>query len=1049
MKKILTLCLSLLFAFGGAKAQTALVLQSPNVDVEYLVSGMSPNGKWACGNVNDGYPRGFRWNLVTGEFIELSPQGYTSVAFAVSNDGTVAGIFMDDQFLPNGGTIEAAGYYKDGKWNHLNSELFDVPTDAVAGSQAQAISPNGKLIGGIAVVNGFYTPVVWNLETGEMQQYIFKNPKHETPAYSVGSIYAIADNGAACGYVYRTKTRANGSSVTNRTPAIWTSPNDTVCPAIENFGPYCYASSISSDGTKVIAYNKVYDITTRSATSMISFDDYFEYFLYNINNNGTIAAYVQTGMDDSSVAAIIKDGKIVKMSDYLSEKGADLSNYPSLIRTVCLSDDEKTFLLMAYDTEDIPRALAVKLDENLATPAPAYVTAKALNGIGAVELQWAKPLANAEAVTGYDLYRNGEKVNSQPLTSLYYVDGNLAEGEYSYTVKAIYGETVSGDSPAATATVSQLAPNAPSNLIAVQRGLNNVRLMWDAPLPAIPSYTYTADVQEIYSLGGGEYSFENGVRLHSELLASYAQKGLKLSDVCFYPMVSQKQWTIKIYTADNDTVPIYSQTVDGSELEYGVQNRVHLTTPVAIPEGKDLIIGVGVNVSQSSYSVLGVTFGKCTPGYTDLMRRSDETHFYSLYDQAQTSEDGAFMYETAWPIEAMFSDEASSQAADVKEYRVYSNNAQISNPTATESLLKGVADGDYTYGVSAVTNGCGESAQATAKLTVKQNTDVYKPFNVRALVNGNEMTATWEEPADDSRTILTYSSNTPNGGTQGSFMAKTIYSRSVTRSLDGYRIKALRFYPLADADFTFYVEKDGKRVAELPVESYTLNQWNEVKLEEPVTIDCGSEYGLILDLYDVLDETAALAQDNQLSHNGVSDLYSDDEGESFASLTDAGGKNANWMMGMVLGTEETTNLGVKGYNVKIDNKQVNEDVLPTTTYAQTFDDTAKKTHRLQVQALYDDAGTTVYNSDVVYFVIDPTSAINDITAGEAVQVTQGATHLQVAGVSVQNLALYAANGALAASSTTDSVAIGSLSHGVYVLVITAENGKKYSQKVQF
>lgn len=1048
MKKFLTICSSLLLAWSGAKAQSALVLQSPEVDVEYQVTAMSPNGKWACGNVNDGYARGFRWNLTTGEFIELSPQGYNSVALSVSNDGTVAGTFMDDQFLSNGGTIEAAGYYKDGEWHHLNSTLLDAPGDDVAGSQAQAISPNGKLVAGIAVVNRYYTPVVWNIETGEMSQYIFKNPDATRSSQSVGSIFAIADNGTACGYLYRTKTRENGSTVTNRTCAIWTSPNDTICPAWESFGPYCYANSISSDGTKVLAYDRVYDITTKTSTSVISFDNYISYLLYNVNNNGTVAGYAQVDMDSSADAVIIKDGKVVKVADLLSEAGADMSKYPYLIQAVSVSDDENTYLLMAYDTESVPRALAVKLGENVTTPAPAYAKAKALDGVGAVELVWAAPLANASAVTGYDIYRNGTKVNSQPLTTLYYVDNGLADGEYSYTVKALYDGATSEDSPAATANVAQLSTNAPTNLIAVQRGLNNVRLMWDAPLPALPSYTYTNDVQEIYSLGGGEYSFENAVRLRSELLASYSAKGMKLSDVCFYPMASQPQWTVNIYTADNDSVAIYSQTVDGSGLQYGVQNRIHLTTPVTIPEGKDLIVGIGVNVSKSSYNVVGVTFGQCTPGYTDLMRRADQTHFYSLYDQAQISEDGAYMYETAWPIMAMFSDEAGSQAAEVKNYRIYANNAQVSELTATESTLTGVADGEYTYGVSAIANSGSESAQATAQLTLKKNTDVYKPLNVQVTVKESTMTATWEQPADDNRTVLTYSSNTPNGGTAGAFMAKTTYSRDVTRSLDGYQVKAFRFYPLADADFTFYLEKDGERVVELPVDSYTLNQWNEVKLDEPVTLDCDAEYGLILDLYDVLDETAALAQDNQLSHKGVSDLYSTDEGESFSSLATDGGKNANWMMGMVLGTAEAADLHVKGYNVRIDNQQVNTETLSTTTYQQTFSDTSKKTHRLQVQALYDEPTTATYSSDLVYFVIDPTSAINDVTANGAIQVTQGTTHLQVAGVSVKQLDLYAANGALTARSASDSVSISNLSHGVYVLVISTNDGKKYSQKVQ-
>ena len=40
---------------------------------------------------------------------------------------------------------------------------------------AYAISPNAKYLGGLAVIDNCYTPVAWNLETGEMTKYFIHN----------------------------------------------------------------------------------------------------------------------------------------------------------------------------------------------------------------------------------------------------------------------------------------------------------------------------------------------------------------------------------------------------------------------------------------------------------------------------------------------------------------------------------------------------------------------------------------------------------------------------------------------------------------------------------------------------------------------------------------------------------------------------------------------------------------------------------------------------------------------------------------------------------
>lgn len=1038
MKHLITLSCASMLAIGSLQAQKALILQSPDVQIEYQVTSLSPNGKWACGIVNDGYSRAFRWNLTSGEFVELSPMGVESIALGVANDGTVAGSFTDSQYLGNGASIQAAGYYRNGQWHHLNSNGLSAPTDDTAGSQANAISPDGNLVGGIALLDGRYSPVVWNISTGTMTPYVFKNAEMNDGAQnSAGSIMAVSNDGKAAGWVYRT-------TKSNRTPCLWTTPNDSILPSFGSVGPYCYANSISSDGKQALAYDRVYNFDSRTSTEIASFNNYYGYFFFNINAQGTVAGYVQKGPDSAAEAVVNKGGQVTTISSLLGEAGVDLSKYPYLLQAVGVSDDEQTYLLMAYDSNQVPRAIAVRLNQNVETPAPVALKAKGLDGAGSVELTWHAPLANASAVTGYDVYREGVKINSTPVTQTYYVDTQLANGTYHYTVKSLYANNVAGDeSEQAVATVSAVAQQAPGDLVAVQRGYNNVRLLWQAPRPALSSFSYVDSVADIYSFGGGTYSFENGVRLRASLLNAYAQRGDKLTGICFYPMTKQEKWTLNVYDADNATTPLYTQDIDASSLNYGVENTVTLDTPFELPADKDLILGLAVTVNNGGSNVVGLTFSNCVPGYTDLIRRpgENETEFYSLYDRAQESEQGAYMYESAWPITALFG--ADKHSADVKSYNLYVNGEKSQSVSATDVALNNVADGDYTYGVSAVNAAGAESAQAQTQLTVKGNEEAYKPVNLVANVSGNKLTATWQTPLNDNSSFLTYATGNVKAGPTGSFIAKATYSRDVTRTYDGYQIKSLRFYPTADAEFTLYLEKDGETVASVPVDSYELNQWNEVELDEPVTLSVGSEYGLVLDCYDVLDGEAPLAIDDQWGHQGISNLCSTDNGDSYSSLNGAG----NWMLGMVLGTADAEALPIDGYKVLIDGKQANDQLVSEPSYTQTFDDAKATTHRLQVTTVYA-ASSVNASSKVIYFTINPTTGIGDVTTDGTLRVSQGATHLKVEGVNVKQLSLYSADGALVAQAGAATLPVASLPKGVYVLVISTTEGRTYNQKVQ-
>ncbi len=1046
MKQFLPLFCAGVLTAGSLYAQKPIVLQSPDVLNEYQVTGLSPNGKWACGNINDGYYRGFIWNLVTGEVRELSSQAQKSTACAVSNNGVVAGFFEDDDATDNHATIEVAGYWANGSWHHVEHSLVDVPTDATQGSIAFAISPNGKLMGGAVNINKKYVPVSWNIETGEMTQYINN---------ADGVIYGIADNGVATGWTTQPEKK-------NRTACIWASPTDSIMPMYDVCGPWAVAGNISSDGTKALLDGGVYDLTTKSYKRLIDTSKHSAYDFYRINNNGTIVGYYEVSFMNYS-AAIIKDGVEYELSDYLTGKGVDLSKYPSLVQAIGIDDDENTITAIVYDADNVPRSIAVRFNQNTTNPAPVALKAEALAGAGAVKLSWLKPLANEEAVKNYQLYRGSELVYTG--TDSVYIDKNLADGNYEYTVKAVYEASVSDASEAATATLAPVEVASARSFTAAQRGLNNVNLYWEKPLSNDAVYSYYPEGGTIVSIGGGSYSFESGVRYDSELLSTYAAKGLSITGVNFYPMSTVKGWKVNIYDAADLKTKLYSQDVAPSSLVNGQNNYVQLTTPFAIPAGKDIVIGVEADVydNASSYSVQGMYYGICKPGYTDLMHRvnmeeGSEEDFYCMYDRCRypekygdDSDEAGYMYETAWATGISFGT-AESSANQASSYILYADGQKVATTSSLTYMLKGQTDGEHTYAVSPVYADNTEGPKSETKLTVAADRSAFTAQNVQVFVSGNDVKATWNAVKDDNRKVLQFCSDTNTGGVVGtqsnnySYAMKTLYEGSDIRPYDGEQITAVRFYPLADAVFTLYVEKDGTKVVELEVDDFTTGTWNEVQLPTPIALDRNSEYALIVDAYDVAANEAPLGMDDQLARQGVTDLYSDDGNmESWTSLSASGeSKNANWMMGLVLGTTESTDLGVKGYNVLIDGKQHNADMLTTTEYSTQIADEGR--HLLKVRTLFnDDTNTT---SATTAFVINTTSGINDVTA-DAIQVSADAQTIVVTGTEVTSLTLYSATGAKVAAASGNVLPVAGMAKGAYVLSIAKADGTTMSRKLVF
>lgn len=1043
MKKTnLLLCASLFSLSMVAQENKPLVITGPDVLVEYQLVSVSSNGKWACGNVNDGNYRGFVWDIENNDLRWTSALGSFSALLDIADDGTAAGLFTSTEATENGTTAEVPGYYKDGKWHLLPTGEYI--TSASSTGMVNGMSDNGRYIAGIATVNGKYRPVTWDIVGNDMVIW----------GDTVGGLYDVTNDGQmAAGYAYHPVKH-------NRTPVLWTSQKDSTLFSYTDVGMFSQANAFSPSGNYVLGNLSYYDVEAKK-NIVIDYGEYAGFQLYRITDNGT-AVGVGYDWSNNMSAVYMRDGVLYDLQTYLEEQGVELTGW-TLLQCTGISADEKVFGVNAYDTASVPHPMIISLSANTLNPAPIQVKAQHLKGTQTCKITWKTPLAyDVESVKGYHVWRNGVKLTSEPITGFVYYDEALANGSYEYNLTAVYADSESDKSQTSTVEVADLVISAPRNVDAHRSGVRDLRLFWDAPLSNMPSIKYYESDDDIVGFGGGTYNFELATRFDAQDLAQY--KNAVITDVCFSPMSRQYSWTANFYEV-GASEPFYSEQLPTENLVYGIENTVRLKNPVAIPEGKDILMSIYVDVTgYGGYEVLGTVFAKYKAGYTDLIRREGEAALASLYETAMADEDGAFEYPVTWAMGICLGEAASLEGNSVASYKVYSDGQLLGSSEENKYRQNEVADGTYTYGISAVYGNGQESAPTPFAFTMTKNSDAYKKISdLNIQVKDKDVTLSWEAPMNDDETSISYANNTCAGGLQAtadinfSYQVAATYDEAKLRGYEGYQITDVRFYPLADADFTFFIRKGDEVIAELPVDrgtGYTLGGWNTYKLDEPITVEAGAEYMLVVDCWDIDTAYAApIGLDSQMAYMYKSDLYSVDDGETFVSLSYLSSDNssstsnlninANWMIGMVIRDTESKELPVTGYKVYVDKKAVSDTPQTETTYSQTMD--AYKTYSVRVDVVYEGEGDVKGNTKFV-ILEDPASI--DVTTAEPVAITldENATYVKINADEVSGIKTYNMAGVQVASATGNTLEISHLETGIYVLNAVI-NGKNVQVKI--
>lgn len=352
--------------------------------------------------------------------------------------------------------------------------------------------------------------------------------------------------------------------------------------------------------------------------------------------------------------------------------------------------------------------------------------------VDGVALYTAKPKSN---LYGFNIYRNGEKINANPVNDISYVDRNLLAGKYSYEFELVT-KTSAVSEKSAPVSIDLYYDNgslAPTNLRVAQQAEGN-RLSWQFPALGEPIYLRWHDGYN-YKAGGltNGGAFFAGACWFASDLKGYGN--LALSDVEVY--INQIPEALFLLVYENNTL-VRQQFVPNLK-QYSF-NTIHLEEPLKIDEGKNL--RVAVYIEQNEITVpLGYDRGPARSGRGDLYSSDGITW--------QTMEDSGSEVDANWNISIGLSPysnvlpgtekkaakklpafqpkrmanadmtfkavdtkgEASSDKNVFEGYNVYRNGECLNSVLTTDTVFtdtKAYSDKYLTYQVSAVYSVAGE-----------------------------------------------------------------------------------------------------------------------------------------------------------------------------------------------------------------------------------------------------------------------------------------------------------------------------------------------------
>lgn len=449
MKRKLSLLIYFsLTLFMGIKvsAQGKLhVIEFINQSEDLFVTGISPDGSKVTGY---DYPQSYSFIWTEQDGVQIVDQGHGgSGAMAVSNNGTLAGQFNDPTLIYEDEIygpipLSSAGYFKEGYWHSLGLKE-GVPPVNLGGSLAYAITADGTRIGGARkavpdVGADRLEPVIWRIDGEKVEVEILEY----TPAGQGAKVTCLSADGKVAG--------GFAAPFSMRTPVVWI---DGKIKEIKAYGvvPYGEVFGISANGRyaalAVEGKAALYDIEEDRLTFIQTPGESLSAVATHVSNDGTVIGYRQTAVGMTNRATFIYSEAVgaIDLKDHLKGMQVEVANNLTLGTSMGISANGKR--LVGFGDILLPGGQflvgwVVDIDKALTGLNPARDLTATEEGLGHIRLDWNAPSDQdmIQPLQGYNLYRNGEKINTLPVTQTSYHDKALENGVYLYTVTALWGD---------------------------------------------------------------------------------------------------------------------------------------------------------------------------------------------------------------------------------------------------------------------------------------------------------------------------------------------------------------------------------------------------------------------------------------------------------------------------------------------------------------------------------------------------------------------------------------------------------------------------------
>ena len=391
------------------------------------------------------------------------------------------------------------------------------------------------------------------------------------------------------------------------------------------------------------------------------------------------------------------------------------------------------------------QTLTVNMNVNADAAAPRPVEVKAEPGTGLVQLTW-KPGDENRAPKGYNVYRDGKKVNTEAVTETAFTDNRLVYGEYYYKVTAVYdGDKESLPSDSVLAFVKDGAQYyAPLEPTATVEDNKDVKLTWKSPLAnagekATASWSTGVHADAMGMASGG--TFYAATLWTAEDLVPYRNK--RISSVSVQLVNPCSFLRLLVY---KDGEEIYSKTYTGNIVYDGTYTDVTIDEPLTIEPGAEYKFAFQLENAQD-INPLAMDDSPAVNGKGNLLSMDGKEWFPASYQGI----DGNFNINVNMvPNESAAEQEPSG-------YNIYRDGEKVNDePVTGTSYTDAVSEGGtHEYTITSVYADGGESAESEqVSIEIIGVSERYAPsaVNANVLIN-RDVTLRWDYPTDGTQTL--------------------------------------------------------------------------------------------------------------------------------------------------------------------------------------------------------------------------------------------------------------------------------------------------------